>query len=105
MANGCFFNLGARLARYTGNETYAKQAVETWDWLTAIGFIDSETWAVYDGAHVENNCTDINKIQFSYPAALLAQGAAYMYNYVCCFFFTLFNPCPNSLHLIPGTSY
>lgn len=83
MSNGCFFNLGARLARYTGNETYAKQAVEAWDWLTGVGFIDKETWAVYDGAHVEFNCTDINKAQFSYSAALLTQGVAYMYNYVC----------------------
>jgi mannan endo-1,6-alpha-mannosidase len=33
ISNGCFFNLGARLARYTGNETYAKHAEETWNWL------------------------------------------------------------------------
>jgi mannan endo-1,6-alpha-mannosidase len=38
---------------------------------------------VYDGGHVEKNCTDINKATFSYNAAILLQGAAFMYNYVC----------------------
>lgn len=82
IANGCFFNLGARLARYTSNETYAKFAEETWDWLWAVEYIDHDNWMVYDGAHVEHNCTDINKATFSYNAAILLQGAAFMYNYV-----------------------
>ena len=47
-----------------------------------MNFIDNKTWAVYDGAHVENNCTDITKTQFSYAAAILTEGAAFMYNYV-----------------------
>jgi mannan endo-1,6-alpha-mannosidase len=81
IANGCFFNIGARLARYTGNETYANWAEETWDWLFSVGFVDAKTYAVYDGAHVDKNCTDINEAQFSYNCAVLAQGAAYMYNY------------------------
>lgn len=33
IANGVSFNLGARLARYTGNDTYAQRAEQTWDWL------------------------------------------------------------------------
>lgn len=37
---------------------------------------------VYDGGHVEHNCTDINKATFSYNAAVMLQGAAFMYNYV-----------------------
>jgi mannan endo-1,6-alpha-mannosidase len=82
IANGCFFNLGARLARYTGNETYAKYAEETWDWLWAVNYIDHDSWLVYDGGHVGKNCTDINKATFSYNAAILLQGAAFMYNFV-----------------------
>lgn len=74
--------MGARLARFTGNSTFADQAEETWNWLTGVGFIDNETWAVYDGAHVENNCTDISKAQWSYNPAVLVHGAAFMYNYV-----------------------
>ncbi|KAM3548881.1 hypothetical protein MY1884_008989 [Beauveria asiatica] len=81
IANGCFFNIGSRLARYTKNETYAKFADETWDWLWGVGYIDHKSWLVYDGGRVQHNCTDINKATFSYNAAILTQGAAFMYNY------------------------
>jgi mannan endo-1,6-alpha-mannosidase len=80
IANGCFFNLGARLARYTNNETYAMWAEKTWDWVTGVGLMDAQ-YNIYDGAHVETNCTDINKAQFSYNNAVYLLGAAYMYNY------------------------
>ena len=73
--------MGARLARYTANDTYAKVAESTWDWMMGIGFIDPTTMAIYDGAHVETNCTDIDKQEFSYNNAVLTQGAAFMYNY------------------------
>lgn len=80
IANGCFFNLGARLARYTENQTYADWAEKTWDWMTGVGFMDSD-YNIYDGGHVEHNCTDINKAQFSYNNGVFLLGAAYMYNY------------------------
>lgn len=83
IANGCFFNLGARLARYTNNSTYSDWAERTWDWVQGVGFIDEE-YNIYDGGHVEHNCTDINRAQFSYNSAIYLLGAAYMYNYVCC---------------------
>jgi mannan endo-1,6-alpha-mannosidase len=81
IANACFFNLGARLARYTTNASYAEWADKTFNWLWNVQYIDHETWAVYDGGHVEHNCTDINRAQFSYNAGLLLQGAAFMFNY------------------------
>lgn len=81
IANACFFNLGARLARYTENQTYADWAEKTFDWLWNVNYIDHEEWAVYDGGHVEHNCTDVNKARFSYNAALLLHGSAFMYNY------------------------
>lgn len=81
IANGCFFNMGARLARYTKNDTYLDWSVRTWDWLIAVKYVDDE-WNVYDGADISNNCTIIVKQQFSYNAAILLQGAAYLYNYV-----------------------
>lgn len=74
--------MGARLARFTGNSTFADYSEETWNWLTSVGFIDNETWAVYDGAFVEDNCTGILQGQWSGNAASLTQGAAFMYNYV-----------------------
>jgi len=81
IANACFFDLGARLARYTFNQTYADHAEKTFQWLWDVGYIDNKDWRVYDGAHVEANCTDVNKAQFSYNAALLLHGSAFMYNY------------------------
>ncbi|KAJ4245076.1 hypothetical protein NW762_014287 [Fusarium torreyae] len=80
-ANALFFNLGARLARFTGNETYADYAGKTWDWLEVSGLINNETWAVYDGSQSDTDCSKINHIQFSAPSASLAMGAAFMYNY------------------------
>lgn len=79
IANGCYFNIGARLARYTNNETYADLASKTWDIITKLGYVNDQ-WDVYDGAHLPD-CSDTNKAQFSYNAALLLQGAAFMYNY------------------------
>jgi len=80
IANGCFFNLGARLARYTKNQTYADWADKTWDWMVSVGFLDAD-YAIYDGAHVETNCTDINKAQFSYNNGVYLLGAAFMWNH------------------------
>ena len=81
IANGCFFNIGARLARYTGNDTYAKHAEETWDWLWAVNYIDHDNWLVYDGAHDYANCTNIAEATYSYNPAILIQGAAFMYDF------------------------
>ncbi|KIH87419.1 mannan endo-1,6-alpha-mannosidase [Sporothrix brasiliensis 5110] len=80
IANGCFFNIGARLARYTRNDTYAQWAAETWDWVEGVGLIDAQ-YNIYDGGHTDKNCTDINRAQFSYNAAIFLQGAAFMFDY------------------------
>lgn len=40
IANACFFNLGARLARYTANETYIHWAEKTFQWLWDVHYID-----------------------------------------------------------------
>ncbi|KAI1362320.1 glycoside hydrolase family 76 protein [Xylaria arbuscula] len=80
IANGIFFNLGARLARYTNNQTYADIAEDTWNWVVSVGFMD-ENYNIFDGAHVEDNCTDVNRAQFSYNNGVFLLGAAYMYNY------------------------
>ncbi|KAI5865725.1 mannan endo-1,6-alpha-mannosidase [Durotheca rogersii] len=79
IANACYFNIAARLARYTDNQTYADYAVRTWDLVKDLGYI-SDDWDVYDGAHLPY-CNDTNRAQFSYNAAMLLQGAAYLYNY------------------------
>lgn len=84
IANGCFFNIGARLARYTGNQTYADWAEKIWDWEEAIGLIDS-SYNIYDGSSDTQNCTSIDHELWTYNAGVYLFGAAMMYNYVRCF--------------------
>lgn len=81
ISQACFFALGARLALYTGNNTYADWAEKTWDWMIDLKFINQENWYIYDGAHIPNNCTKLVPYQFSYNAGGFILGAAAMYNY------------------------
>lgn len=81
IANGCFFNIASRLARYTGNATYADWAEKTWDWMENVGLMSSE-YIVYDGTSDTTNCSTIDHLQFSYNQGIFLFGAAVMYNYV-----------------------
>ncbi|KAH6685100.1 family 76 glycoside hydrolase [Plectosphaerella plurivora] len=81
IANACFFNIGSRLARYLGNDTYMEWAEDTWDWLWGVNYIDHDNWRVYDGADIADNCTKIVKVTYSYNIGSLLQGAAFLYNY------------------------
>lgn len=83
ISNGCFFNLGARLAKYTGNTTYSDWAVKAWDWEHSIGLM-SDDYHFYDGSDDKINCTQINHIQWSYNAGVHMSGAAAMWNIVSC---------------------
>jgi mannan endo-1,6-alpha-mannosidase len=80
VSNGAFFQLAARLARLTGNQTYVDWAEKSWDWTTRVGLIDSD-YKVYDGTDDSINCTEIDHLQFSYNAGIYLYGAAVMYNY------------------------
>jgi mannan endo-1,6-alpha-mannosidase len=84
IASGCFFNLASRLALYTGNASYAAEATSTYDWVTNVGFIDDK-YNIFDGADSAQNCTVINREQFSYNPAVYLLGAATMYNFVSVF--------------------
>lgn len=74
--------MGARLARYTGNKTYSDWAEKAWDWVYDIGYINHDTWAIYDGGYTETNCTKYNLVQYSYNNAIFAYGAAFMFDVV-----------------------
>ncbi|KAH8601277.1 glycoside hydrolase family 76 protein [Bisporella sp. PMI_857] len=80
IANGCFFNIAARLARFTDNATYAEWANKIWAWEESVKFIDT-SYNVYDGASENEECTIIDKLQWSYNAGIFLHGAANMYNY------------------------
>ncbi|KAG6039100.1 hypothetical protein E4U41_003297 [Claviceps citrina] len=78
VSNGGFFQLAARLARATGNETYLSWAEKIWDWNAEVGFIDSQTYRVYDGAGIDTECRKINQKSFSYTTGIFLYGAAIM---------------------------
>ncbi|EGS18119.1 mannan endo-1,6-alpha-mannosidase DCW1-like protein [Thermochaetoides thermophila DSM 1495] len=82
ISNGCFFNIAARLARYTGNQTYAEWAARIWAWEEAIGLITSD-YQVHDGVHIntnDNTCSQTDTNQWTYNAGIFLHGAAVMYN-------------------------
>lgn len=93
IANGCFFNIASRLARYTGNQTYADWAEKTWDWMEGVGLISTD-YKVYDGTSDTDNCTSIDHIQFSYNQGIYLFGSAVMYEFVS----SLLIPRYNSWH-------
>ncbi|CAG9997944.1 unnamed protein product [Clonostachys byssicola] len=81
VSNGGFFQLAARLARATGNATYLEWAEKAWDWSFDIGFIDPESYHVYDGTDSANNCSDVNKISYTYTSGIYLHGAAVLANH------------------------
>ncbi|KAI1823205.1 glycosyl hydrolase family 76-domain-containing protein [Xylaria intraflava] len=82
VSNGAFFQTAARLARYTGNQTFADWATKIWDWSASTGLV-SDTYHVYDGASDDKgaNCSQVNKVEWSYNIATYIHGAAHMYNF------------------------
>jgi mannan endo-1,6-alpha-mannosidase len=72
MSNGGYFQLAARLARYTGNETYAHYAEKMYDWIAQSPMYDNGTGTlqIWDGIHVEN-CSGAEQLFWSYNAATM----------------------------------
>jgi len=82
ISNMGFFQLGARLARYTGNDTYAEWATKVWDWFEASPILNvNNTWQINDGTDENNGCVDADGNQWTYNYGTTLMGAAYMYNY------------------------
>lgn len=84
-ANGGYFQVAARLARYTGNETYVQYADKMWDWIAASPLYDAsnpDLIQINDGAEDTVNCTNPNPAQYSYNYGILIAGLAYLYNHV-----------------------
>ncbi|KAG7664087.1 uncharacterized protein J8A68_002411 [[Candida] subhashii] len=85
IANGCLFHLAARLARYSDNKAdYLEVAEKVWNWMVNVGYItvedDGTTIQIYDGAHVEENCTDFTTLKWSSNYGTFLSGCAYLYN-------------------------
>lgn len=85
LSNGNFVQLAARLARFTGNQTYLEWAQNATQWSIDIGLIGggSQSGAVYDGTSTTTNCSQINHIQWTAAAGTYISGAAYASDVVC----------------------
>lgn len=81
MSQGTFAYLAARLAKYTGNDTYSDWAQRAVDWTRDIGLI-SDAGSIYDGTDATMNCTVINHLQWTLNAGLFLNTGAYMVNNV-----------------------
>lgn len=81
ISNGLYFDLGARLARYTANNTYAELATRIWDWAHGVGLITND-WAVLDGVRTGDDCSKPDMAEYTYNMGVWLHGAAFMYNIV-----------------------
>ena len=85
VSNGCFFNLAARLARYTGNNTYADWASKVWDWEVKTKLISEDKWAVKDGVTIQDDNSpcynDLDSNEWSYNSGTFLLGAAALYDF------------------------
>lgn len=79
-SNGGLFHLAARLARYTGNQTYVDWAEKSWDWMSAVGLFDVR-YNVFDGTDDLINCSRVDHTAWSYNAGMLLFGASVLANY------------------------
>ncbi|KAH9439544.1 hypothetical protein MCOR02_003093 [Pyricularia oryzae] len=79
VSNGAFFQLSARLARATGNQTYMDWANKIFDWSTGVGFVD-QNFHVVDGADKRDDCKKVNPVSFTYTNGIYMYGAALLAN-------------------------
>ncbi|KAF1838246.1 glycosyl hydrolase-like protein [Decorospora gaudefroyi] len=81
-SNGGLFHLGARLAMYTKNDTYAKWAEKAFDWMSQSPLLPGDG-TVNDGTDVKTDppCKDADRNPWTYNYGIMIAGAAYMYNY------------------------
>ncbi|KAJ4992820.1 Mannan endo-1,6-alpha-mannosidase DCW1-like protein 3 [Stagonosporopsis vannaccii] len=80
-SNGQLFLLAARLADQTGNATYAEWANRIYEWAAEVGLVTAN-YHVYDGTDDRENCSHINRIQWTSNHAEFTEGAALMYKVV-----------------------
>jgi hypothetical protein len=99
-ANGGMFQLGARLAKYTGNETYAVWAEKAWDWMEGSALIGKGpegnmegvgelNGTIFDGMNALEGCEVPDRKQWTYNYGIMIAGAAYVcVNFSFCFLYS-----------------
>ncbi|RVD85086.1 uncharacterized protein DFL_003417 [Arthrobotrys flagrans] len=79
ISNGLYFQQSARLAKYTGNASYAEAAEESYKWMREVKLIQDDFW-INDGAFIPD-CTTITPKRWSYNYGTIMAGCAAMYNF------------------------
>lgn len=82
ISNAGFFQLAARLAVYTGDDSYTDWAVKSWDWSETHGLVNNKTWKVNDSTDGSNGCTTQDHTDWTYNYGAFLNGCAYMYDFV-----------------------
>jgi mannan endo-1,6-alpha-mannosidase len=79
ISNGLFFQLAARIARFTTDADALSWAEKSYDWITSVGLVDGQ-FNVFDGTDDAKGtgCIDVNHSQWSYNAGVMLYGAAVM---------------------------
>lgn len=80
ISNGAFFQLSARLARFTGNSTYVDWAEKIYNWTEGVGLID-DLYNVFDGTDETINCSAVDHHQWTYNVGVFLYGSAVLANY------------------------
>lgn len=84
ISNGGFFQLSARLARYTDNITYGEWADRVFDWMEKSLLFDVQSDGylyIWDNTDADNNCTAVENFVWSYNYGVNLMGAAMMWNW------------------------
>jgi len=85
ISNGGNFQLSARLAYVTRNDSYAQWATTVYDWMETSALMQTDPTAgtlyIWDNTDSNNNCSDQTRFVWTYNYGTLLVGAAYMYNY------------------------
>lgn len=84
ISNGGNFQVAARLAYITGNETYAEWADMVWDWMSNSKMFERDSDGllyIWDNVNANTNCSEVVNYIWSYNYGVLLAGAAYMYNF------------------------
>ena len=84
IANGGNFQLSARLAYITGNQSYGDWATKVYDWMEASPLLQQDPSGIlyiWDNTDADNNCTNVDHFVWSYNYGTMLSGATYMYNF------------------------
>ncbi|KAJ5740924.1 hypothetical protein N7493_000796 [Penicillium malachiteum] len=80
VSNGGFFQLAARLYRYTNDTEYLTWAKKSYEWSCSVPLVNNATWTISDSTNGQEDCANGDATQWSYNYGIYMGGCAYLYN-------------------------